>query len=354
MRRFLTYGIVGVSALAVLYAVSISHADECLSQELPVACFMQKTHRIALDKGVPEALTYAATTVGPYSRNALHMSMHTVGHAAYDSLGSRSEAMKMLPPEASKAGEQLTYDGYQHGVLQAYFLDASARVPVAELMKESCGAWYESDKESVRGEWGRAGLGCFHGIGHALMPLYENDVEKSIVTCRTLPSLWTQEWCAYGVFMEASYQYHPSYGHSALREGDDMSGICARAPALAHICAKFVGHSFLMKKPNDFAGAFKTCDTLSQADAQSCRIYMAEIIFPGLSHSPSTLASWCKLSGPFEKECFFWAASGLSEGFGGTAAMGGNICASLNEEKEVACEAFVAEYKRSLSMHDTS
>lgn len=347
-----TYGICAAALILGLYAYAYPPKDECLSAELPVSCFMQKTYRLSLEKGVPYALRYASDVIGPYSRNALHMSMHTIGHAAYDTLGDRALAMQLLPPEAWQAGQQLIYDGYQHGVLQSYFLSAGTSHSPQELMKESCGEWYEADKKEVRGEWGRAGLGCFHGIGHALMALFDNDVNRSIDMCTTLPSTWTKEWCAYGVFMEASYQYHPSYGHSLLREGDDMRAICAEAPALTHICAKFVGHSYLMKKPDDYAGAFTTCTALSEPDAESCRVYMAEIIFPGLTHNPKTIQSWCGLSGSFAEECFYWAASGLSEGFGGVDGMRTDICTTLKGDKEAACETFVDAYKQSLSMHD--
>lgn len=79
---------------------------------------------------------------------------------------------------------------------------------------------------------------------------------------------------------------------------------------------------------------------------------MAEVIFPGLSSNPNTLATWCEASGDFAEECFYWAASGLTEGFGGSETMHTNICSSLAEEKKGACTAFVEKYQASLSMHD--
>ncbi len=78
---------------------------------------------------------------------------------------------------------------------------------------------------------------------------------------------------------------------------------------------------------------------------------MAEIIFPGLSQDPKILSAWCSSSGIFADECFYWAAAGLSEGFGGTKGMRLDICTWLDDTKRRDCQIFVSTYKESLSMN---
>lgn len=347
------YSIFLAGVVGVLGLLDVARKDPCLDAQVPTSCFMKKTYRIGIEQGASQAIEYAAEVVAPYNRNALHMSMHMAGHAAYDTLENRSEAIALLPEEAYEPGVELTYDGYLHGVLQAYYLADAEKTPVEELMRESCSEWFDVPEGKVAGVWERAGITCFHGIGHALMALYENDIKKSVSTCATLPRMWHQEWCAYGVFMEVAYQYHHGYGHSVTREGEDMSPVCERTPIFQRVCAKFVGHSYLMKKQGDIEGAFRACGKLSDG-AHTCSVYLAEILLPGFSQNPHTLKAQCAFSGTFSDECFYWAATGLAEGFGGKKAVQKNICLYVHDKKKEVCNAFVKTHKNSLRMDDAS
>src|SRR5438093_640850 len=50
---------------------------------------------------------------------------------------------------------------------------------------------------------------CLHGLGHALMYFTENQLDKSLQGCDSLPDGWSRESCYGGVFMENVFSSNP-------------------------------------------------------------------------------------------------------------------------------------------------
>lgn len=339
--------IVVVGGGLFLYEQNLSEKrkPDCASYANSTGCFMNVVHTIALSGSLNDALRYAVDVVGPHSRNALHMSMHMVGQMAYEIAGNRSDAMAQLPPEAFTDEDHLTYDGFRHGVLQAFFVDKKDTMSADELVKESCGEFWVAENDPRDASPWLTALGCFHGAGHALMMLYEQDMEKSIAVCARLPYYWMQQRCGYGVFMEVSYSFAPAYGehvHGKRTEAESMESICASVKHLREVCAMFVGHSYLLKNPNDYKGAFDICARLPVGHDQECNIYLAEVIFPGSMNDFQELQGRCESSGAFEDQCLMWIALGLKEGYGGKDARQKDFCASLEVELAKKCREFLA------------
>lgn len=307
-------------------------------------CFIAHAALLASSGDFKEALEYATEVVAPHSRNALHIAMHMIGHSAFEILGSRTQAMSILPKEAFTTEGHLIYDGFQHGVLQAYFTARKEDMSTEQLIEESCGE-YNVPENDPRGPspW-RAALGCYHGVGHALMAASKNDMNGSIAVCAALPYYWMQQRCAYGVFMEVSYAYYPSYAahsHGGKPLGDSMADACKEARALKEVCAQFVGHSYLMKHPGEYAQAFSTCRELIAAHGAECDIYLAEVILPGTLHTEDELLSACKEAVASEETCVLWVAKGLQEGYGGIDGVRMDFCGSLSQPLRERCQAFI-------------
>ena len=56
---------------------------------------------------------------------------------------------------------------------------------------------------------------CAHGIGHALMLLYDSDVDKSLVGCGGFPDRVMEFYCTTGVFMELGRHGLPLFAAAA-------------------------------------------------------------------------------------------------------------------------------------------
>lgn len=331
----------------IYIASDSSTTDTCTAEKYQTDCFIQKVEQFTKTGDINGALAYAIEIIAPESRNSLHMSMHVIGRAAYLTSRSRDNAMAMLPNDAFTDDGHLIYDGFQHGVLQALFVEKGENTSVHTLIKESCGSYWieENDPRGLSPQ--RTGLGCFHGVGHALMALYKNDVEKSVDVCTTLPYAWMQERCGYGVFMEASYAFYPSYTEHAMHaehntSESSMKNVCINASALKEVCALFVGHSYLMSHANNYAGAFSTCKEMSEDLATECDIYLAEVIFPGMTHDTEKLINACATAGSSQERCLLWVAHGLHNGYGGPEGRKIDFCAVVPKDVTKKCENFLS------------
>ena len=203
-------------------------------------CYNQLVNAAIEADGIGGALHYAMNVVLETDGQGMnHMAMHLIGRAAYDETHDRRKALAYLPSLAHTGNFYLRYEGYQHGVLQAFFSDRSRSEPIAERIRESCNEYFDPSwanpapyEYSHTYAW-TAARQCSHGVGHALMHANGNDVKKSLPYCEVLSYPWMQDRCAFGVFMEHSYLYWPDYdpGHPRpLANGDSMAPLCEALP----------------------------------------------------------------------------------------------------------------------------
>lgn len=321
-----------------------THADSCHAEKSPLPCFAEKAHHKAMGGDIEGAIAYAQEMIGPLSQSSLHMAMHMIGHAAYDASQGYAAAMAILPPELEETHAYFSYEGYQHGILQALFMDKKDDTPMQELMREGCGEFYVS--ESAQGDdslW-RERKQCFHAVGHALMYAHENDMDTSIRLCADLPYAWAQEQCAYGVFMELSYSYSPEYrGTKISVTNEPMLKICERAPMFQGACMRLVGRSHLIGNPHDFKGTFEVCKTLPEEAAIECRRDLAQISITGRSSNFEEMRSKCSAGGEFESECLMNVAYGIKKGYAGKGLQSQNFCSTLAANLQRECNEYVVQ-----------
>lgn len=315
--------------------------DDCVNSQKPVNCFSMKAHHLAASGDISTALTYAKEVVAPYSRNAVHMAMHMIGHAAYEQLQSRAAAMALLPGDALKQENLLTFEGYQHGVLQSYFYEKKDEIEIDVLIKESCGDYYSESELGPNTQW-LPSRQCFHAVGHGLMTAYDNDIHTSIGICRNLPYPWMEERCAYGAFMELSYLYSPGYFPETPRDfvvAPDMAELCATQDGLQKTCSGFVGRSYFAAHTGDYKGAFDACEKTGEF-SDICREDLAQIVVTGAGADFEKAKRSCSEAGEYEKKCLFDTAKAIGIGLAGAKAQKRNFCDSLSRSIRDECKAY--------------
>lgn len=320
--------------------------DACFDVPKPGPCLSMKAHHIALSLGIEEALNYATDVIAPYSRSVLHMAMHMIGHAAYMETGDRAEAMSFLPKNALSERKLLTYEGYQHGVLQSYFSAKKESIDMQSLIEESCGEYYAAENTEGNPLW-RARRQCFHAVGHGIMTAYENDINASIAVCKALPHAWMTDRCAYGAYMELSYLYSPDYYPNAPKhfvDGESMAALCSTAGDLEGVCSGFIGRSYLAKNPNDFKGAFEACNGIPSRHGDVCREDIAQSDITKAGDDFGKAKAFCAEAGPHEKKCLFATAKAVSFGLAGKSAQKRDFCAELDPSIQRECAEYVGHY----------
>lgn len=340
------YWVLGTGALVLslsLLVLGFAKRDACLQAPSPEGCVITTSHHMALSGDIAGALEYAAETVGTYKRGTMHMAMHMIGHAAYHFTGSRSRALAYIPDNSLSDEQWIVYEGYQHGVLEAYFSDRIDEEDIDSLIEESCSRYYTTEELSLDSKW-RGHRQCFHAVGHGLMFAYDFNVEDAVETCRRLPRAWMTTHCAYGAYMGLSYLYSPDYMPQASRDdvsGKSMAPFCTTQRELSSICATFVGRSYFASHEKDVSGAFNECGTLQTEDARICRKDTAEYVVTLLGVDMRSFTESCNKVPGHEHTCLFSIARAIAEGYAGEDAKKEDICTYLPADMIADCRAYL-------------
>lgn len=145
-----------------------------------------------------------------------------------------------------------------HGVVQ----EAFGRSTIEELRPRLATLCTEGAMAEIR----RPGP-CAHGMGHALMLLFEGDVEKSIAGCGGFSTPVMEYYCATGVYMEhfdqAATRSEPETPRSPLYPCDTY----ATFPAA---CYRYQGRRLLEKLGGDREKMAALCRTLPAVQRRAC------------------------------------------------------------------------------------
>lgn len=326
----------------------IAPTDPCAPAEHRAACYREEVTRIAGQDGTRAAFDFINHVVRPTSYITAHLLSHGLGHKAFHRTGSVPLAFAELPPEARTLERYFLYDGFQHGVLEAFFAANPRRAPL-ELAREGCAQYFGAPPEEAAPDRRVAAEQCFHAVGHALMYANGNDINHSLAACDRLPDTWMRNWCGYGVFMENSYLYSPNYAPGAPRPfatGASMAPLCAAvASRYRPQCAGLVGRAHLALKWDDFAGAFAECDPFEPALRRICVSQVAWLFIPSAFRDDvRAMARTCHAAGPDdEATCIRAVASGIRQGTAG-----------LNHGPQPFCEAVALEFQASCRQAGTA
>ncbi len=174
-----------------------------------------------------------------------HGLAHTIGHDALGRYGF---------DEALTYEDDICGSGYLHGVIESHFAETDEE-DVPRLFKETCAP--TSGK-------------CFHGLGHGLMDVYDNDIDRSLALCHSLTERFQRVQCAEGVFMEhfaSDGTTHPS----PLLDADDPYKACRGREAVDRaVCAFYAPRYLLRLNPGAYAEAVDWCDSIDTESRPAC------------------------------------------------------------------------------------
>ncbi len=141
-----------------------------------------KLDQLMRTRGIESAFSYTESEIAtnPSFAKDCHPLLHELGHAAYAYYGGYQQAIKYQ--------NDICDSGYTHGVLEQYL----SKTDLQQALKTAC-----SPSASVFDLWQ-----CYHGLGHGIMLVSLENVQKSITTCDTLPTTFSQNACINGVLMQ--------------------------------------------------------------------------------------------------------------------------------------------------------
>lgn len=173
-----------------------------------------------------------------------HGLAHEIGHAAFERFGFTG---------ALAVQDDVCGSGYLHGIIEEE-LSHHAK-DFRKHFKTLCN---ENDPR------------CFHGLGHGLMFVTENDLPEALKLCRTLSLPFQRIQCDEGVFMEnfeADSLAHPSL---YLYPADPYRTCRSQRTAERDICTFYFPRYFLQKYQNGFATLTSFCLTLPELFQKAC------------------------------------------------------------------------------------
>lgn len=132
----------------------------------------------------------------------LRLSCHPIVHA----LGREIFRLKGNIHDAFMSCDQTCHSGCYHGAVERFLRGDEAHlarhVTQDEIARKAAAA---CDPKAPL----RVYFQCLHGLGHAIMYFTENQIDKSLAACDSLPDSWSREVCYGGVFMENVFSSNP-------------------------------------------------------------------------------------------------------------------------------------------------
>lgn len=230
-----------------------------------------------------------------------HILVHDIGHFAFESYGSFSQAMQH--------SDELCNSGYIHGLLERGFQEGD------QFMAEAPSVCATVPKGLKTWE-------CYHGIGHGFMYETSNDLPKSIELCEKLDAEGSGP-CVNGVFME-NFNSEDSLHPSAYRSSEHPLRVCQdMSDQYKGDCYVYAPAYYLAEHPDDIEGALLMCAESEISYRSTCWLGIGAEIMK--QHVPDirSVEQLCARTGSNERPYCFLGATvyySLHTGIEGAAA----------------------------------
>lgn len=261
-KRFVLLAVVLLGSTLFVFGDALRGIqDPCASlteQREIFSCRQDVVKKMLQEEGPGAAAVYikGITEENP-SGGRCHMLMHMLGFLTYEH-SSDLEEVFAHPDLLHCMG------GFLHGSLEGY-LGEHGSEGVSSTTLSVCAASNDA----------AFGWECFHGLGHALMFIFDGDIFKSVEHCDLLPTSLAKNRCYYGAFMENSYQHHQLSYHGPsgkfIKEDDPYYPCYELEDQYQAQCYRFTGRTHLLDIVSkegkaipslgmeDFKSAFDAC-----------------------------------------------------------------------------------------------
>ncbi|NBV77821.1 hypothetical protein EBR66_06675 [bacterium] len=175
----------------------------CLNSGVPLwrsTCFDDLSRQLMERFSLPEVLKSLAQADDDFRiKQQCHPFAHNLGQRSFEKTQSLAETFAQCSTRIA-CGE-----GCFHGAVEAYVMTRGS-VPDAPVLSRVCSRSFSLNETNY--------LACVHGLGHAFMLLYENDIHKALPGCDVLSTKTDRDMCYAGVFMENVFSFgnplHPT------------------------------------------------------------------------------------------------------------------------------------------------
>lgn len=352
-----------MSLLGSVYVVYQSHADSLEDRVLTIfqdcdkdlarqECYNDTVLALYPDYSIPELLEIIKMLrrTDPYYSNCHALAHDIASRAIKDDPASWRDLI------AHDSGTICT-GGFVHGVVIERFRgELSSDDDVARIMPDLADACARRERRGPSlVDW----TACIHGIGHLLMYVTENDVNRSLALCGILASLENENArlaCMRGVFMQMYW--------SAEEDNPvfvDNTQVTLTSDSYRDVCAVFENdevearclveaYRLFFEKVIDGDGVGAFCGGFpGEEEEELCYGYVASIIARHYIRTRSAIGNACdKFPAGWRVTCYEHAAASYvtEDRNGGAFAL--SLCAHRGVEVEDKCERYLSEYATDL------
>jgi hypothetical protein len=244
-----------------------------------------------------------------------HSEAHELGRVVY-------EHFKDLGQSLMECGERCT-SACTHGVLHEAFGTMTIEALRARL-SSIC-------TEGATGDTRQRGT-CAHGIGHALMHVLKNDVDKAVESCRDFNHSAMEYFCATGAYMELF-----DHADEWTTKSTSLHYPCDVYTLYPAACYRYQAGRMLRELGRDPGKLAEACRSLPPAQQSGCFHGFGFALYRDVAKTPELMARLCPdAPGPNQTLCI----EGVAETLGGfDAALALTACGHLRGPAAGICNA---------------
>ncbi len=256
--------------LSCLPGTAGAAGEECRtkSYQEKIPCYKQMFERIIQTQGTEQALDtlQQLTSADPDVRHYSHPYTHHIGKFSFAHYKDAVTAFSHC--------KDTFWSGCYHGVLEGYV----SQFP--NLAPKDIASVCSGVKDAQRPIFMK--FQCVHGLGHGLTMHFENDFFKALTFCDALPTMWDQESCYGGAFMQnviafqtqahADHSDHAGHaGQVKMLDASDPHYPCnAVGKQYQRSCYMMQTSAMLTFNGYDFAKTFKECEKAPTDLVETC------------------------------------------------------------------------------------
>ena len=255
-----------------------------------------------------------------------HPLLHELGHAAYAYYGGYAKAIVYQ--------NELCDSGYTHGVLESYL---SSGPDITQALQSAC-----TGETTTFNQWQ-----CYHGLGHGVMLVSFEDIDRSTSLCNTLPSDFSRSACINGVFMQ--HFVVTDHDGSVPKTNPTSLHDCAIQPLdYKPACYNYAPSAYLTINNGQYASALKWCHTAEKNYVPDCIGGVGSQAMKENITNISKVTDVCTEAGKAYTDVCINGAVGMYVYFMGSSKQALQLCNDQFKAYQSVCEGTVALEKATL------